>query len=491
MTDSQPSKTIRMDAKSFIENIKLSQLIHEDRLNSLLKDLPPTDRGKQVARFLVQKGSLTKFQAERLLAGRTDGFVMGQYRILDQIGKGGMGHVFKAEHITMNRVVALKLLHSSLLKTERARQLFEREVRAAARLNHPNIVTAFDANQMGDRCYLVMEYVDGPNLLDLVKEKGQLPISQACDYIRQSAIGLNYAHDLGMVHRDIKPANLLVQQAPGKASSRSTIVKILDFGLARLHSPESGKSAEEQDSLIGKNTVMGTPDYLSPEQAKNLHLTDARSDLYSLGCTFYYILSGSVPFPGGTVLEKMVRQTRDMPDSLSKYRSDIPADIEGIVFKLMAKNPNDRFQTGNELATYLEKYTTSGSNSWVRLPLLQENTQIDWTESTGMEQSALLPSLDPWSGLDGNSSSSVEDATISNDNSNTQIPKKYNRKHNTKQKKGSMWGILIILLALIVTALALLGILVLVKMTTGQSIKESQLQNSVICWKVYSEPCLS
>src|SRR5262249_33693499 len=148
---------------------------------------------------------------EMLLAGRTSGFTLGQYRILDQIGRGGMGKVFKAVHLTMYRVVAIKLVSSALIKTDKGRQMFQREVRAAARLMHSNIVTAYDANQTGGRHYLVMEYVDGPNLEQLVREQGPLTIGQACDFVRQVANGLQYASELGMVHRDIKPSNLLVQ----------------------------------------------------------------------------------------------------------------------------------------------------------------------------------------------------------------------------------------------------------------------------------------
>ena len=209
--------------------------------------LPETPRGRVVARALVEQGLLTKFQAELLLAGSTSGFLLGQYRILDQLGRGGMGRVFKAEHQTMNRVVALKVLSPHLLKTPKAQQMFQREVRAAARLVHPNIVTAYDANQIDDRYFLVMEFVDGPNLDQLVRERGPLPVGQACDFIRQAADGLQYAHELGMVHRDIKPANLLVQRSAGQPPTFDrACVKILDFGLARLQSRDAERQARRR-----------------------------------------------------------------------------------------------------------------------------------------------------------------------------------------------------------------------------------------------------
>ncbi|MFL5338911.1 MAG: serine/threonine-protein kinase, partial [Gemmataceae bacterium] len=264
-----PTSTVNRD--QFLARLRESGLLPPDQFAPVYDIAASTDRGRVLARALVERGLLTRFQAEMLLAGRTDGFVLGQYRILDQIGRGGMGRVFKAEHQTMNRVVALKVLSGSLMRTDRAKQLFQREVRAAARLTHPNIVTAYDANQLGDRRYLVMEYVDGPNLQELVQERGPLPVGQACEFVRQAALGLQYAHELGMVHRDIKPANLLVQRV---APSGDCVVKILDFGLARLYAANSDE-LQNSDSLPAvEAAVMGTPDFLSPEQARDLHGVD-------------------------------------------------------------------------------------------------------------------------------------------------------------------------------------------------------------------------
>ena len=356
-----------MDRDTFLRCLRDSGLVSPDRLMRALVQVPQSDRGRIVARSLVEQSVLTRFQAERLLAGRTEGFIIGQYRILDMIGRGGMGRVYKAEHITMNRVVALKVLTSQLMKTERARQLFNREVRAAAQLSHPNIVTAFDANQSGDRAYLVMEYVDGPNLHDFVKEKGPMPITQACDVIRQVALGLQYAHELGMVHRDIKPANLLLQPTPSRAHSTPFLVKILDFGLARLAVPDDPNGQPNTaDSIVSNaQSVIGTPDYLSPEQARDIHNADLRSDLYALGCTMYYLLTGQVPFPGGSVLEKLVRHGSEEPRPIESLRPPVPPGLAAIVRKLMAKNPAYRFQSCNELIDAMLPYCTAGADSWV------------------------------------------------------------------------------------------------------------------------------
>jgi serine/threonine-protein kinase len=353
-----------IDRDTFLANLRQSGLVEATQLEEVVAQLPETNRGRVIARELVTRGLLTKFQAEMLLAGRTSGFQLGQYRILDQLGQGGMGRVFKAIHVTMNRIVALKVVTSQLVKTEQGRQLFMREVRAAARLMHPNIVTAYDANQIGDRHYMVMEFVDGPNLEQLVREKGPLPVGQACDFIRQAASGLQFALENHMVHRDIKPANLLVQRAGGSARDTQCVVKILDFGLARLHQRNPNDEPGPNTILTKENTVMGTPDYVSPEQARDLHSVDIRSDLYSLGCTFYYLLTGQVPFPGGSTLEKLVRHGTEEVKPITELRADVPQAVSAMARRLMAKQPAERFQTPAELAAALAPYAVNSPGTW-------------------------------------------------------------------------------------------------------------------------------
>jgi serine/threonine-protein kinase len=354
--------TLNMDRQTFLENLRQSGLLSPQELREAVRNLPATDTGRATARQLIKQGLITRFQARLLLIGRTSGFQLGQYRILDEIGQGGMGRVFKAVHGTMNRVVALKVLAPNLMKTDRAQQLFQREVRAAGRLMHPNIVTAYDANQVDSRFYLVLEYVDGPNLDQLVRERGPLPVGLACDFIRQAALGLQHAHELGMVHRDIKPANLLVQR--GATPATPCMVKILDFGLARLHAPiEPGRGADGT-ILTKDNTVMGTPDYLSPEQSRNLHKVDIRSDLYSLGCTLYYLLTGRVPFPGGNTLEKLIQHSTEKATPVEQLRPDLPAPVAAIVRRLMAKAPKERYATPAELAAELAPFAVPGTTEW-------------------------------------------------------------------------------------------------------------------------------
>jgi eukaryotic-like serine/threonine-protein kinase len=353
MSQSKP----RIEAPEFIENVVVSGLIDREELDRALQGVERPDRAKLIARHLVEAGKLTKFQAERLLAGKTDGFQLGQYRILDELGRGGMGRVFKAVHLAMGRFVALKMISPALTLTDRARELFQREVRAAGRLHHPNIVTFYDAHTTGDRCYLVMEFVDGPNLSQLVREQGPLPVEQACEYIRQAAQALDYAHAQGLVHRDIKPSNLLVQQTPSGPQ-----VKLLDFGLSLATAGDVNTPGKE-------NTVLGTPDYVSPEQAKSQHTVDGRSDLYSLGCTFYYLLTGEPPFPGGTPLEKVIRHQSDAPVSVQTRRPDVPDAVSAIVHKLLAKNAKWRYQKAGELAADLAGVAAGKKPDWSAPPM--------------------------------------------------------------------------------------------------------------------------
>ncbi len=341
--------SIPCDRDTFLQYLRQSELLSARDMRKAIERIPDTDRGRVAARALVEAGLLTRFQAELLLVGRTHGFFLGQYKILDQLGQGGMGRVYKAVHMTMKRVVAIKVLAPQLVQTARAMKMFKHEVRAAAQLHHPNIITAFDANQLKGRHYLVMEYVDGPNLDQLVRQRTQLSVGLACEVIRQAAAGLQHAHELGLVHRDVKPANLLLKKA-GRANA-GALVKILDFGLARLQSTGEDSSREAKE-----NTIIGTPDFLSPEQSRNQAAVDTRSDVYSLGCTFYFLLTGRVPFPGGPTLEKLMRHANEEPVTVALFRSDVPDEVLAVLNKMLAKKPEDRFQSLQEVAVLLAPF---------------------------------------------------------------------------------------------------------------------------------------
>ena len=266
-----------------------------------------------------------------------------RYRVVRLVGVGGMGAVYEAEHRVMQRPVALKVIKRAYTADAAALGRFRREVRAAARLSHPNIVITYDAEDAGDTHFLVMEYVEGTDLGRLVQEGGPLPVDRACEYVRQAALGLQYAFEHDMVHRDLKPHNLM--------RTPDGHVKILDFGLARLAS-----EAAEAAGLTSTGIVLGTVDYIAPEQADNAHQADIRSDIYSLGCTLYHLLAGQPPFPTGTSLQKVMAHMEKKPQPLTELRDDLPEELMPVLERMMAKDPKHRYQTPAEVAFALEPF---------------------------------------------------------------------------------------------------------------------------------------
>jgi uncharacterized protein (TIGR03067 family) len=333
---------------------------------------PPSGRDSGPATEAETRADAASFELPPELARHP------RYRIVQLLGTGGMGAVYKAEHRLMQRTVALKVINPKLVASKSAVERFRREVQAAARLRHDNIVHAYDAEQAGDAHYLVMEYVPGTDLSKVLDERGPLPVVEACEYIRQAALGLQHAHESGMVHRDIKPQNLMITDcglriADFKSTIRnpqSAMVKILDFGLASLTTeptstldvplnPQSAIS-NPQSHLTQAGSLMGTPDYMAPEQARDARSADIRSDIYSLGCTLYTLLTGKVPFPGGSALDKVTAHSERKPQPIGEARQDVPPTLVRVLDKMIAKDPADRYQTPAEVAAALAPLSPLG-----------------------------------------------------------------------------------------------------------------------------------
>lgn len=308
---------------------------------------PPDPKG--LATELVRAKKLSKYQALSLLRGKPKSLAFGEYSILDKLGEGGMGQVMKAEHRRMKRIVALKLISSDALDDADSIRRFQQEVQAAARLIHTNIVTAFDANEHDGVHYYVMEYVEGIDLGALLKTHGPLPVATALDYALQAARGLAYAHTKGIIHRDIKPSNLLVD--------RDGTLKILDMGLARI------EHHDDSPQLTTDGQVLGTVDFMAPEQAVDTHAVDARADIYSLGCTLYRLLTGELLYQGETIMRKLMAHRESPIPSLREKRSDIPAAVDLIWRKMVAKVADDRQQTMGEVIAQLESCLHGGPQS--------------------------------------------------------------------------------------------------------------------------------
>jgi serine/threonine protein kinase len=336
---------------AFRDAALLSGLVTEDQLNEAtarLKEKAEASKGsapetsdRDLAAMMVALEHLSAYQADQLLAGRTK-LNLGPYIITDWIGQGGMGQVFKAVHELMGRETAVKVLplHKS---THESIESFRREIRTQARLDHPNLVRAFDAGEDGNVHYLVVEYVDGTDLRRLVRSKGMITMQQAASIIKQAAEGLEHAHQRGLIHRDIKPGNILVTAAG--------IAKVSDLGLAGHLSDNDGRSGK----------IVGTADYLAPEQIRSPLDVTKVADIYALGCTLYYAITGKVPFPGGSTKSKARRHLEETPWHPRRFNPEVSDEFVDLIGDMMEKDPRERIQSAAEVAERLAPWATNYS----------------------------------------------------------------------------------------------------------------------------------
>lgn len=339
------SKPKRKDLESFIEGLRKSGLVDEKELNRLVVTSEAED-ADSFAKELVEHDTLTAYQARALSRGRWKGLVLGNYVIVEKLGKGGMGQVYKARHDRMGRTVCLKVLRSVGRRSPEVVERFRREIKTHSALSHPNFVVAHDADEAEGIQFLVMEFIDGRDLARRVKDDGPASVEDALKIMRQTAAALEYAHEQGVTHRDIKPHNLLVAESGDDAGQ----LKVLDMGLARFEPLlDSPTESTTRASMTASGVIMGTVDYMSPEQALNSKNADARSDIYSLGCTMYFLLTGTTMFAGDTLMEKIIAHREQPLPKLREQLPGVPAGLDAVFQKMVARNPDDRYQTMKQL----------------------------------------------------------------------------------------------------------------------------------------------
>src|SRR4051812_46213503 len=330
-----------------------SGLIDAEGLQACVDAIPPEKRvadqlDRRLARKVVQQGRLTLWQVQQLLAGRSSGFKINRYTLIDMLGQGGMGRVYLARDTRLNRNVALKILSPERMNNPRAIARFQREARVGAQLQHENLVRIYDEGESNGKCYLVMEFIEGKNIGAIIAEGGPIPPPTAARLARQVALGLEHAQQKGLIHRDVNPYNILV--------TRDGIAKLTDLGLAI--------DQNEQGQVTREGATVGTFDYVSPEQARHSHSVDTRSDIYSLGCTLYHMLTGQVPFPSPSLPEKLFGHQAVDPASPSAVAPEVPEGLSEVVRTMMRKSPGDRYATPLTVALALEPFADGQSAAY-------------------------------------------------------------------------------------------------------------------------------
>jgi serine/threonine protein kinase len=387
-TSDLAADTSRPSAEDFLRNVLRSGLLDREQLQESLRAVPPEERGDPpaLASYLVRTGKLTRFQADKLLRGMSQGMIIGPFRLLAPLGRGGMGTVFLVRDQRSDHLVALKVLPPRLARTEqRILARFRREMEMSQRVAHPHLAWTYEVGEFRGAHYIAMEYIPGRTLSRLVTEEGPLPLPRAARLMAEVAAALDHAHRQGLIHRDLKPSN--IQVTPRDHA------KVLDLGLALTY-------GETGDALIvgGQGYIVGTMDYIAPEQTFDAVKVDARSDIYSLGCTLYLALSGQPPFPGGTSRDKVMRHRNDKPTPLGELVPSLPAGFVALVERMMDKDPARRPASAAAVETELRAWAAGE----VDQPLDRaEDVTFDESQLMGQVPGASEYSLVHLPGADG------------------------------------------------------------------------------------------
>jgi serine/threonine protein kinase len=316
-----------------------------------------SDAGR-FTKWLTSNQFITEYQAGLLHRGLVDNFFLGDFKILDRIGKGRMAGVYKAAH-KLGQTVAIKVLPPSKAKEPESLARFQREARLALKLKHPNVVRTLNIGDVDGLHYIVMEYLDGETLEDVIERRGKLPVAEAARIMHQALLGLQHIHEQDMVHRDLKPANLMLVPTGEPSEGDTTFnnqVKILDIGLGRALFDENAKGPAGDLTTFGE--LLGTPAYMSPEQGRNAHAADIRSDIYTLGCVLYHALAGQPPFVEKNLVRLMIRHSTEMPRPLVEFNPAIPDGLQQVVNWMLAKDPAQRYPTPQRAAQALQVFLT-------------------------------------------------------------------------------------------------------------------------------------
>mgnify|MGYP002631148418 FL=1 len=383
--DSKNLPALPCSTDEFLQRLRGNRLLTEDEIAAAATRAGAETSSTAMGEQLVAEKKLTLFQVQTLLRGDNNPLTLGEYIVQDFVGRGGMGTVYRAIHRRMKRTVAIKVLRRDIAHADLVAKRFLREVEVAAKLCHPNIVTAYDASEQNGINYLVSEFVEGQNLSDLVKEYGPLSLPLAVDVVQQAARALEYAHREGVIHRDIKPSNLLIDDAGN--------VKLLDVGLARITTPGVSE-IEHASDLTTTGMIMGTVDYMSPEQAQNTRLADERSDVYSLGCTLFFLITGRAPYAKGTGMERLLAHRERPIPSLCSLSPQIPESLDLLLASVMAKKPDERMASMKELVQQLE-VLKSAELPDVTLPLSPVDDEISEFSELSVTATAVAPSVEP------------------------------------------------------------------------------------------------